>query len=328
MSTYFATLTTIGAAKIANAQALGEFVQISHMSVGDGNGAATVPNPAQTTLVNEVRRAALNTLTVDPLNAAQIIAEQVILENVGGWWIRELGLIDADGDLVAVANCPDTYKPLLAEGSGRTQVIRMVLVVSSTAAVQLKIDPAVVLATRQYVDTTVADELSKRDFKDSCRVATTGNLAALSGLINIDGVVIAAGNRVLVKDQAIATQNGIYVGAEGAWARAVDADSGAKLTASAVVPVEDGAVNGDTLWMVATDGTITVGTTALTFHLVGAPAATQAEAEAATSLSRMMTPLRVAQAIRALPVTVPDATTPTTRYALALDGGVLIATEQ
>lgn len=155
MSTYFATLTTIGAAKIANAQALGDVVQITHMAVGDGNGATTVPNPAQTTLVNEVRRAALNTLTVDPLNAAQIVAEQVIPENVGGWWIRELGLIDADGDLVAVANCPDTYKPLLAEGSGRTQVIRMVLVVSSTAAVQLKIDPAVVLATRSYVDAAV-----------------------------------------------------------------------------------------------------------------------------------------------------------------------------
>lgn len=133
--TYFAILTAVGEAKIANAHALGTTVEITDMAVGDGNGAPTVPNTAQTALVKENRRAPLNTLMVDPLNANQIIAEQVIPENVGGWFIREIGLFDDDGDLIAVANCPDTYKPLLSEGSGRTQVVRMVLVISSTAAV-------------------------------------------------------------------------------------------------------------------------------------------------------------------------------------------------
>ncbi|MFV0662769.1 phage tail protein [Denitromonas sp.] len=268
MSLFFATLTNVGAAKRANAEALGEVVQITHMAVGDGNGAATVPSMAQTALVNEKRRAPLNTLDVDPLNAAQIIAEQVIPENVGGWWIREIGLFDADGDLVAVANCPDTYKPLLAEGSGRTQVIRMVLLWGASATVQLKIDPAVVLATREFVQVTVSAELRKHAFKKPCRVATTANLAALSGLLTIDGVVLVAGERVLVKDQTTPSQNGIYVVAVGAWTRAADADDGTKLTSGATVPVEAGTTQADTVWLLTTDGAITVGVTALNFILV------------------------------------------------------------
>lgn len=149
---YYALLTNIGAAKLANATALGEQVEITQMAVGDGNGVLPTPNPAQTALVHEQRRAPLNTLTIDPVNTNQIIAEQVIPEDVGGWWIREIGLYDSDGDMIAVANCAETYKPLLQEGSGRVQVIRVILIVSSTQAVTLKIDPSVVLATRQYVD--------------------------------------------------------------------------------------------------------------------------------------------------------------------------------
>lgn len=149
---YYAVLTNVGAAKLANATALGAQVEITQMAVGDGNGALPTPNPAQTALVHELRRALLNTLSIDPNNANQIIAEQVIPEDVGGWWIREIGLFDKDGDMIAVANCAETYKPQLQEGSGRVQVVRMILIVSSTAAVTLKIDPSVVLATRQYVD--------------------------------------------------------------------------------------------------------------------------------------------------------------------------------
>ncbi|WP_392439263.1 phage tail protein [Edwardsiella piscicida] len=149
---YLALLTNIGAAKLAKAAALGTKVEITQMAVGDGNGVLPTPNPAQTALVHEMRRAPLNMLTVDPANASQIIAEQVIPEDVGGWWIREIGLFDKDGDMIAVANCAETYKPQLQEGSGRVQAIRVILIVSSTEAVTLKIDPAVVLATRQYVD--------------------------------------------------------------------------------------------------------------------------------------------------------------------------------
>lgn len=155
MSTFYTLLTTVGEAKLANATALGQPFIISQMGVGDGNGITPTPSPAQTALLNELRRAPLNTLDIDPNNPSAILAEQVIPETVGGWWIRELGLYDADGDLVAVGNCPPTYKPLLTEGSGRTQVIRMLIVVSNTAVVTLKVDPSVVLATRGFVDAKV-----------------------------------------------------------------------------------------------------------------------------------------------------------------------------
>ncbi|WP_165699702.1 phage tail protein [Chimaeribacter arupi] len=152
---YYALLTNLGAAKLANAAALGTKLQITQMAVGDGGGALPTPNATQTALKSEKRRAALNTLSIDAANSSQIIAEQIIPEDEGGFWIREIGLFDADGALIAVANCPETYKPQLQEGSGRTQTVRMILIVNSTEAVTLKVDPAVVLATRKYVDDAV-----------------------------------------------------------------------------------------------------------------------------------------------------------------------------
>lgn len=154
---YFAILTNQGATRLANAAALGTKLNLTQMAVGDANGTLPTPDPAQTKLINQKRIAPLNLLTVDPANTSQIIAEQIIPENEGGFWIREIGLYDDDGILIAVANCPETYKPQLQEGSGRTQTIRMILIVSSTSAITLKIDPSVVLATRQYVDDKVIE---------------------------------------------------------------------------------------------------------------------------------------------------------------------------
>lgn len=149
---FYTLLTDIGAAKLASAAALGVPLKITHMAVGSGGGVLPAPNAQQTALVAEECRAALNMLYIDPQNSSQIIAEQVIPENEGGWWIREVGLFDETGALIAVGNCPESYKPKLAEGSGRTQTVRMVLITSSTDNITLKIDPAVVLATRKYVD--------------------------------------------------------------------------------------------------------------------------------------------------------------------------------
>lgn len=152
---FFAILTHQGAARLANAAALGTKLNLTQLAVGDGGGTLPTPDPAQTALKGEKRRAPLNLLSVDPNNTSQIIAEQIIPESEGGFWIREIGLYDDAGVLIAVANCPETYKPQLQEGSGRTQTIRMVLIVSSTESVTLKIDPSVVLATRKYVDDAV-----------------------------------------------------------------------------------------------------------------------------------------------------------------------------
>lgn len=152
---YFAILTNYGAAQLANAVALGTQMNISSMAVGDGGGTLSVPDPAQTKLVRETRRAAVNQVSIDEKNPNFIISEQVIPENEGGWFIREIGLFDDKGGLIAVGNAPETYKPNLQEGSGRTQIIQLVLMVSSTQAITLKVDPSVVLATREYVTKSI-----------------------------------------------------------------------------------------------------------------------------------------------------------------------------
>ncbi|WP_252997460.1 phage tail protein [Pseudomonas thivervalensis] len=264
-SQFFAILTAVGKAKQANADALGIPWTFAQMGVGDANGTEPMPNEQQTQLINERRRAPLNQLKVDPANPNIIIAEQVIPENVGGWWIREVGLYDAAGDLVAVANCAPSFKPLLTQGSGRTQVVRMNLIVSNTANVELKIDPSVVLATRQYVDSKILEELYKLDSKQSVRVATTASIA-LTGLQIVDGVTLVAGDRVLVKNQAAAKDNGIYVVGAAAWQRAPDADSSAEVTSAMILSVEQGATLADTRWQLVTDGAIVLGTTSLTFQ--------------------------------------------------------------
>ncbi|CDH24815.1 phage tail protein [Xenorhabdus bovienii] len=168
MSTkYFALLTQLGADKLANAAALGTKIEITHMAVGDGGGSLPTPDTKQTKLINEKRRAAINTLSIDPKNTNQIISEQVIPESEGGWWIREIGLFDKDGILIAVGNCAESYKPQLQEGSGRTQTIRMILIVSSTESVTLKVDPSVVLATREYVDDSIQKHSNSRNHPDA-----------------------------------------------------------------------------------------------------------------------------------------------------------------
>ncbi len=267
--TFFIVPTAAGDAKDANAKALGQARKYTHIAVGDGGGALPTPDRARTALVNERYRAQINAIWQDQTNPGQFVAELVIPESVGGWWIRELGLIDADGTLAYYGNCPETYKPQMAEGSGRTQSIRMVVLSATGAAVELKIDPAIVLATRQYVDDKVAAELNKLDGKQSVRVATTAAIGKY-GLQTIDGVALAAGDRVLVKDQAAApAENGIYVAAAGIWTRAADADQALEVTPGMLVPVEEGAANGDSLWQLATNGPITIGTTGLAFELVG-----------------------------------------------------------
>ncbi|WP_225594817.1 phage tail protein [Pseudomonas sp. PDM22] len=263
--TYYALLTTIGAGKLANATALGTTLKITQLAVGDGGGNVPSPDASRTQLVNEVRRAPLNRLSVDPANSAQIIAEQVIPEDVGGWWIREMGLYDEAGALIAYANCAPSYKPQLAEGSGRTQTVRIVLIVSNAASVELKIDPSVVLATREYVDNSIVTALNRLDYKQSVRAATTASIT-LSGLQTVDGVALAAGDRVLVKNQTSAVDNGLYVVAAGVWKRATDADENSEVTPGLTVTVESGTAQADSVWQLVTDGAIVLGTTALAFQ--------------------------------------------------------------
>lgn len=264
-ATYFVLLTSLGASRLASATATGTTLKLTHMGVGDGGGIVPVPDAGRTALISEKRRAEISRLSVDPKNPQQIIVEQVIPEEIGGWWIREMGLYDETGALIAYANCAPTYKPMLAEGSGRSQTIRMILAVDSTGSVELKIDPSVVLATREYVDSAIVTAMNRLDYKQSVRVATTTGIS-LNGLQSVDGVALAAGDRVLVKNQPSGAENGLYLAATGAWKRAADADENSEVTASLTVSVESGATQADTIWQLITDAPIVLGTTSLVFQ--------------------------------------------------------------
>ncbi|WP_207619084.1 phage tail protein [Stutzerimonas degradans] len=233
-SQYMAMLTAVGEAKLANATALGVNLNITQLGVGDANGAEPMPSRTQTALINERRRAPLNQLSIDPNNSAIIIAEQVIPEDIGGWWILEIGLYDEAGDLVAVANCPPTFKPELAQGSGRTQVVRLNILVSSTQNIQLKIDPSVVLATRAYADTLIVNHLAAADPHTQYQLrgpvvtlsATASITAAQLGLVLLDAsggartftlpaANAALGVREVVLRRVDVTSNALVIAANG-----------------------------------------------------------------------------------------------------------------
>lgn len=162
--TYYTLLTRIGQAKVANAIGLGKRVLWNSMAVGDGSGSPTNPTETQTTLVRERYRAQLTQVSIDPQNPNYVVAEMVISANVGGWYVHEVGIYDDEGDLVVVANFPGTYKPQLSDGTGSDLVIRLLVQVSNTSAVTIKIDPAITLASRKWV---VDNFVSKESLAES-----------------------------------------------------------------------------------------------------------------------------------------------------------------
>lgn len=273
---FFTILTAAGRNKLAAATATATPLALTQMAVGDGDpatpgGAYYSPTEAQTTLKHEVWRGAINHLAVDANNQNWIVAELVIPDNVGSFYIREVGLFDSAGTLIAVGKFPESYKPTLAAGSNKQLYVRMILEVTNTTAVTLLVDPSVVLATRQYCDDKVAAEINKLDGKQSVLVATTAAIA-LTDLQTIDGVVLAAGDRVLVKNQAQPKDNGIYVVAASVWVRAADADTAIEVTPGLFVSVEKGTANADSIWQLVTDAPITLGATSLLWEMVSGKA--------------------------------------------------------
>ena len=192
MSTKFKTvITTAGAAKLAAATVPGgKKVNLSAMAVGDGNGKLPVPDAGQTKLVHEVWRHALNKVSVDNKNKNYIVAELVVPPEVGGFWMRELGLYDDAGTLIAVSNMAESYKPELAEGSGRAQTCRMVIIVSNVASVELSIDASTVMATQDYVDNKIAEHEQSRRHPDA--TLTEKGFTQLSSATNSTSERLAA----------------------------------------------------------------------------------------------------------------------------------------
>ncbi|HFW7104227.1 phage tail protein [Escherichia coli] len=192
MSTKFKTvITTAGAAKLAAATVPGgKKVNLSAMAVGDGNGKLPVPDAGQTKLVHEVWRHALNKVSVDNKNKNYIVAELVVPPEVGGFWMRELGLYDDAGTLIAVSNMAESYKPELAEGSGRAQTCRMVIILSNVASVELSIDASTVMATQDYVDDKIAEHEQSRRHPDA--TLTEKGFTQLSSATNSTSESLAA----------------------------------------------------------------------------------------------------------------------------------------
>ena len=205
MSTKFKTvITTAGAAKLAAATVPGgKKVNLSAMAVGDGNGKLPVPDAGQTKLVHEVWRHALNKVSVDNKNKNYIVAELVVPPEVGGFWMRELGLYDDAGTLIAVSNMAESYKPELAEGSGRAQTCRMVIIISNVASVELTIDASTVMATQDYVDDKIAEHEQSRRHPDA--TLTEKGFTQLSSATNSTSEKLAATPKAVktVKDSSV-----------------------------------------------------------------------------------------------------------------------------
>ena len=182
---YIAMLTDVGAAQQAKAIASGTPWNITHMGVGDGSGVTPLPSKLQKKLVNEKVRLKLNRLTVRA-DRPVIVAELILPSDVGGWWVREVGLYDSTGALVAVASYPATYKPTLAQGTGRTQGIRLQILVSSTANITIQDDPTLVTATLS----TVREEITKGEAASAVKLKTPRTISvtgAATGEAQFDG---------------------------------------------------------------------------------------------------------------------------------------------
>ncbi|EGV2764389.1 phage tail protein [Escherichia coli] len=217
MSTKFKTvITTAGAAKLAAATAPGgRKVNITTMAVGDGGGKLPVPDAGQTGLIHEVWRHALNKISQDKRNSNYIIAELVIPPEVGGFWMREIGLYDDAGTLIAVANMAESYKPALAEGSGRSQTCRMVIIVSSVTSVELTIDTTTVMATQDYVDDKIAEHEQSRRHPDAS--LTAKGFTQLSSATNSTSETLAATPKAVKAAYDLA--NGKYTAQDATTAR-------------------------------------------------------------------------------------------------------------
>ncbi|ECC9616039.1 phage tail protein [Salmonella enterica subsp. enterica] len=164
---FYTLLTDRGMAKIASALADKKQIHLQKMAVGDGGGQYYEPTASQTKLRHEVWRGEMNTLTVAPNNPNWLIAELVLPEDVGGWYVREVGVFDDEGELIAIGKFPESYKPLLPGGCGKQVCIRLIMEVSNTTAVTLTVDPSIVLATRDYVDTRLDEHEHSTNHPDA-----------------------------------------------------------------------------------------------------------------------------------------------------------------
>ncbi|EII34868.1 phage tail protein [Escherichia coli] len=209
-------ITDTGAKKLAQAAAPdGKPVRLTHMAVGDGGGTLPTPDSKQTRLVHEVWRHTVNRVILDATHQNRIIAELVIPPEAGGFWIREIGVFDEHGDLIAAGNTAESYKPTVAEGSGRAQTFRTILTVSSTASVALTVDNTMVMATVDYVDDKLKEHEQSRRHPDAS--LTAKGFVQLSSATNSDSETLAATPKAVKAAYDLA--NGKYTAQDATTAR-------------------------------------------------------------------------------------------------------------
>lgn len=172
---YSTVITNAGLAALAAAQSGGAAVTITHIAYGDGNGSIVVPDPAQTALTHEVHRRAINGISTDPLHPEWVVIESTIPPDIGGWTVREVGVILTDGTLFAVASYPEVYKPTVLESAGRDLYVKMILSVGNASNVTIQVDGSFVTATIDYVNQKMTDHLATVDPHPQYLTAEEGN---------------------------------------------------------------------------------------------------------------------------------------------------------
>lgn len=256
---YYTIVTSAGTARIAKATALGTVVGLTHMAVGDGGGKAVTPSANMVSLKREVYRANVNLLQIDENNRNQIIAELLIPEEEGDFTIREVGLFAADGTLIAVGNLPDNYKPRANSGTVSQQVVRMIIQVDNTGAVALKVDPAVVLATRDFVTKEVsrimANSVSRVDSIDSLRAYNGTSQTVIVEEYYKNGSLAGGLFFRDINGQKYSDNGGtVIVGAKGARWRAIGQNvivQTGMISDGGTIPLPDGYTQEQCRWIVS-----------------------------------------------------------------------------
>ena len=268
MSEFYAIVTKVGREKIAAHLAAGEPLHLSEMCVGDGNGAYCTPDEARRALVHETWRGSVFSVTTDADEPHLVTVEAVIGATSGGFVIREVGVCDADGTLIAHGNFPETMKLTESAGVPSEVVIRMSFVVASSDAAQILVRDSA-LASIERVRAEIAAAATGAIGQITARLTTTAPVA-LEGTPVIDGVQTFVGDVVLVKDQADAVENGLYTVQNGLWTRAQPMREYALVSAATLIQVAEGDTWRDTLWVLATDGAqLRVGVAGLRFAWAG-----------------------------------------------------------
>lgn len=256
---YYTLVTNIGAARIAKATALGTVVNLSQMAVGDGGGNPITPSATATALTREVYRASLNMLAVDENNQNQVIAELLIPEEEGDFTIREVGLFDDDNNLIAIGSIADSYKPRLSSGTASQQIIRMVIQIDNTDAVVLKVDPAVVLATRDFVTKEVSrvmeNSVDRVDSIDSLRAYNGTSQTVIVEEYYKNGSLAAGLFFRDINGQKYSDNGGtVIVGAQGARWRAIGQNvivQTGMISDGGTIPLPEGYTQEQCRWIVS-----------------------------------------------------------------------------